>query len=419
MKNIEQLKKEVDDIKNSLNTLKNNVSLSNKEKKSQAEALKAQVDSMKHDIQSKIDALANKTDNKSKKEKEEAETLLNSLTDITNLYTSIINSPIFTTETQASTSDKNIFVRTKDWIKEQRNEINLNNLKEKPVATILRGTWFALTWIWALALAYKWVKKLWNWTFSKNKNNDKDKTEGEDKTPPENENKESEEKSFRKTGLWRFLEWTGIATSTWWWIFGIGKLLWWKKDTKTEIIQQWWAEISDAMFQQLLYMEWNQDFVAKIHKSDFWEDFVTWPYGMVHKHIDENWNLLDKPTPFKEGERVSKEWAEKNARAYYNKRAKEWSDLLKEKWYEYSQDMLDALVSASWWTEKSVKRLKEFVLSHWNDKDAIFNFMSKFATTAAWNWKTMPGLVIRRDFEANWFRWNKEPMSEYQRRYYA
>ena len=26
-----------------------------------------------------------------------------------------------------------------------------------------------------------------------------------------------------------------------------------------------------------------------------------------------------------------KEWAEKNARAYYNKRAKEWSDLLRSK----------------------------------------------------------------------------------------
>jgi hypothetical protein len=92
---------------------------------------------------------------------------------------------------------------------------------------------------------------------------------------------------------------------------------------------------------------------------------------------------------------------------------------LKSKWYKYSQDMLDALVSASWWTKKSVDSLKNFVLTHWDDKDAIFNFMSKFATTAAWNGKTMPWLVIRRNFEANWFRWKKEPMSEYQRRYYA
>jgi hypothetical protein len=35
--------------------------------------------------------------------------------------------------------------------------------------------------------------------------------------------------------------------------------------------------------------------------------------------------------PFKNGERVSKEWALDNARAYYNKRAQEWKALLDEK----------------------------------------------------------------------------------------
>ena len=50
---------------------------------------------------------------------------------------------------------------------------------------------------------------------------------------------------------------------------------------------------------------------------------------MVYKHIDEDGNLLKKPVPFNNGERVSKSWAEKNARVYYNKRAKERSDLLK------------------------------------------------------------------------------------------
>ena len=116
MKNIEQLKKEVDDIRDSLNTLKNNVSLSDKEKKSQAEVYKAKVDTVKQDIQAKIDALANKTDNKSKKEKEEAEALLNSLTNIMNLYTSIMHSPSSKVQTQPSTEDKNIFVKTKDRV---------------------------------------------------------------------------------------------------------------------------------------------------------------------------------------------------------------------------------------------------------------------------------------------------------------
>ena len=416
MKNIEQLKKEANEIRNSLNTLKNNVSLSDKEKKSQAETFKAQVDTMRQDIQSKIDALANKTDNKSKKEKEEAETLLDSLRDITNLYISIINSPDSESKTQPSTNEKNIFVKAKDWIWEQRDNVwDSQKRSTEWWKNTLRTTGFIATWVWAIALTYKWLKKLWNWAFSND--NTEDKSDDRDKRKSKDEDKEPKMKSFWKTGLWRFLEWTGIVTATWWWIFGISKLLWWKKDTKTEVIQQWWAEISEEMFQQLLYMEWDQDFVAKVHKNDFWEDFVTWPYGMVYKHIDENWNLLNNIVSFKDGERVSKDWAEKNARAYYNKRAKEWSDLLKSKWYKYSQDMLDALVSASWWTEKSVRRLKEFVLSHWDDKDAIFNFMSKFATTAAWNWKILRGLVIRRDFEANWFKGNKEPLSDYQKKY--
>ena len=115
-----------------------------------------------------------------------------------------------------------------------------------------------------------------------------------------------------------------------------------KSTNKIETI--WWDKISDEMFQQLLKMEWDQNFVAKT-ATYFGEKFTTWPYGMVYKHIDSNWNILKRPIPFKENERVSKQRAENNARVYYNKRAKEWSNLLKSKWYKYSQNMLDALTS--------------------------------------------------------------------------
>ena len=92
------------------------------------------------------------------------------------------------------------------------------------------------------------------------------------------------------------------------------------KVTQKEKLQEWWNTISERMFQELLQMEGSQNFVAKTHKSKYWENFVTWPYGMVYKHIDSKWNLLNKPVPFKNWERVSKERAEKNARAYYNKK---------------------------------------------------------------------------------------------------
>lgn len=202
-------------------------------------------------------------------------------------------------------------------------------------------------------------------------------------------------------------------------ILGIDKKNEEKKVHTVESFQQWWNTISEEMFQQLLKMEWSQNFVAQTHKWKFWETFVTGPYWMVYKHIDWEWNLLEKPIPFKNWECVSQKWAEKNARAYYNKKAAEWKGLLDSKWYIYSQDMLDSLVSASWGTKRSVDRLKNFVLSHRDDKNAIYEFMSKFATTAAWNWKVMPGLVTRRKFEANWFQWNKHPYSDFQKGYYA
>jgi hypothetical protein len=52
---------------------------------------------------------------------------------------------------------------------------------------------------------------------------------------------------------------------------------------------------------------------------------------MAYKHIDEQGNLLKKIIHFKSGEKVTEDWARKNARAYYDKKAKEWKDLLDSK----------------------------------------------------------------------------------------
>ncbi len=186
---------------------------------------------------------------------------------------------------------------------------------------------------------------------------------------------------------------------------------------KKEDFQKGWDKISEDMFQQLLTMENSQDFVAKVHKSKFWETFVTWPYGMVYKHIDAKGKPLEKPTGFKAWERTDPEWAKQNAKAYYDKRAQERKDLLNDKWCEYNQAQLDSLVSASWWTAASVERLQNFVLSHREKPAEISNFMSTFATKSAWNGQTQPWLVIRRQFESNWFNWIQKPFEEYQREY--
>ena len=189
-------------------------------------------------------------------------------------------------------------------------------------------------------------------------------------------------------------------------------------ENKEDNIQKWWDKISEDMFQQLLTMENSQNFVAKIHKKNFWESFVTWPYGMVYKLIDKKGNPLKSPIEFKAWERTTPERAKQNAKAYYDKRAQEWKDLLDKNWYEYNQAQLDSLVSASWWTAKSVERLQTFVLSHRNQPTEIYNFMSTFATTSAWNWETQPWLIIRRQFESNWFIWIQKSIKEYQKEYY-
>ena len=216
--------------------------------------------------------------------------------------------------------------------------------------------------------------------------------------------------------------WVNFFKKAWDRIKGLFKRKWNDEETSStttstvetrESSQSWWDKISNWMFQELLKMEGSQDFVAHA-APQFWEKFVTWPYGMVYKHIDTNGNLLNKPVPFTNGERVSKSWAENNARAHYDKCAKWWKKSLDEKWLKYNQNELDSLVSASWGTVASKKRLESYVLSHWSDKNAIFNYMSTFATTAAWNWKKMPGLVRRRKFEANWFKWNTQPFSSYR-----
>ncbi len=189
------------------------------------------------------------------------------------------------------------------------------------------------------------------------------------------------------------------------------------QDNSVETEEELPTTISEDIFQQLLMMEWWQWYVAQVHKK-YWENFVTWPYGMTQKHIDKNGKLLSDTIPFRNWERVSKEWALKNAKAYYNKRAKEWANELKAKWLKYTQEMLDALVSASWGTKKSVDTLKNFVFSNRWDKTWIFNFLEKFARTAAWTWKVLWWLITRRRLEANRFIWNTEKSYwDYQREY--
>ena len=154
------------------------------------------------------------------------------------------------------------------------------------------------------------------------------------------------------------------------------------------------------------------DFVAK-RETQFGEKFVTGPYGQVYKYIDEKGNLLSNPIPFKEGERVSPEFALANAQAYYEQKATRWLNLLEGK-EGLTQDKLDALVSASGGTRKATQKLEEIVLNNWGNWQAIADKWKRFAVTAAGNGKVMPGLLSRRYWESEWFLGNKHPYQYWQ-----
>ena len=186
---VEQLQSEVSDLEKLLNELKtktfSDAEREKKEKdaKSKAEKLKWQIDKL-----SKQEWI----DPKLAEEREKAKVLLESYEKTLGLKTSIrdnssewsksdskenSNNPASTEKTQTSTQtetenpaavweEKWFFWKTWDWTKEQWNDVrSWDKRKEEPWTNLLRTTWFIATWVWAAALAYKWIKKLWNRAF--------------------------------------------------------------------------------------------------------------------------------------------------------------------------------------------------------------------------------------------------------------
>ena len=211
MTDIEQLRKEADDVKKALDALKNNVSLSETEKKNESEKLKSQAEATKQKIQSEIDALSDKTDDESKRKKEEAETLLTSFNETMNLYASILNSTESKpTETKAQEEDKSAWWKTKEWVWEQWDDVwSKEKWKTEWWKNLLRTAWFVATWVGAVALTVKWVKKLWNRAFWEDEEERHEESDSKSK-----KTKKKKETSRRK----KFLVWAWLTAWTviWW-----------------------------------------------------------------------------------------------------------------------------------------------------------------------------------------------------------
>jgi len=296
--NIDQLKTEVDDIKKSLNELKNNVTLSESEKKNQAEALKTQADTTKQKIENEIKALEAATDDESKKKKEEAETLLKSFIDITSLYNSILNPSTApaSTPTQPKSEDKNVFVKAKDWVWDQWDDVrDKEKWKNETWSNILRTAWFVATWAWAIAIAYKWIKKLRKWAFS----------DDDEKEESEKSESKKEKKWFWDRWYWKALKWTGI----WTWIYYVAHWLktgrWSLSDffnragdkpdaTSTSQDQvQWVVELQEKDPEKFEKYKWLWDNVDKQFNHFMDKEIKSWWWGMsiadwYQKYVDKS-----------------------------------------------------------------------------------------------------------------------------------
>ena len=118
------------------------------------------------------------------------------------------------TPTQTS-SDDNFFTKAWKWIwtklsdawswiwKQWNNIRDKNKWKDEAWKNVLRTVWFAATWVWAVSLAYKWIKKLFWWWKNEEEEDD------EEETKPK---KKKKKKPFWDRRYWKALKYSIIWT---------------------------------------------------------------------------------------------------------------------------------------------------------------------------------------------------------------
>lgn len=283
MANIEELRKEVDEIKIWLEKLKSFLStISETERQEKVEEFNVKIEKTREKIQSEINSLSSKTDDDSKMKKEESEALLNSLNETVWLYSSIVNPNEGTwgsqmleqSQSTLQQQNKNIFdktkdtyIKTKDWIRDQRYDVwDKGKWKTEWWKNLLRTAWIALTWVWAVSLAYKWIKKLWNWGFWKEKTGDKEK---------EAETNEISKKG-KKNSWWK--KWLAVL-----WIWTAG-FLWYKNWDKIKWLFE--KEKPLTIEESLEVAAWEIN-CGKVDENIYRQNFEDWI-----KYDKENHNIV-------------------------------------------------------------------------------------------------------------------------------
>ena len=241
MEGIDKLNDKVQKIQEDLRKIKESV-LSETQRKEKIREIKRRAENTKNELEKRINTLKDKT-------KEEVKALLNSLNEIINFKLSIWNSWDSNLDVSSDWKTKSwFFSEAKDWVWNQRSDVwNPDKRKEEWGKNILRTVWFAVTWVWAVALVYKWVKKLRNRAFKDDEKWDDEKPEETEQSEDETKGKKKEKKSFWNTRYWETLKRLWFGAWAVWWSYLLWRYLSNKEDksetsTKEKIKEMQWLE---------------------------------------------------------------------------------------------------------------------------------------------------------------------------------
>ena len=171
------------------------------------------------------------------------------------------------------TESKNVFSKTKDWIWAQWSDVwDEEKWKTEKWANLLRTAWFVATWVGAVALTYKWIKKLFWWW--KDEEEDEEEDDEDEKTEKKSK-KKKKKKSFWKTWFWKILKWTGIGAAG---VFGVNKL--WKR------LGRWWNEWATWRDSDKQKMESYEDFAKKPENKEKFDNYE-WLWDKVDNVYQE------------------------------------------------------------------------------------------------------------------------------------
>ena len=259
---IQQIKDDVESVKDSV--------LNEAKRKEKIEEIRQRATETREELEKGMVTLKDKS-------KEDAQALLDSLNEIINLKLSIWektpwDSSPSSTDMPSTDEEKWFFWRTTDWVAEQWNAMTMDNLKKEPWKTVLRGLWFAATWVWLWVLVYKWCKKL----FGREARAERKKRREERRTEREKKREERKER-FWQSWFWKFLKRLWIWAAVVWWAYTVKK---W--------IDNWKEKTPEKKLEKLRWFESN----CKTLKSQA-DDCLRLSRTFVADHV-QNKELYDK-----------------------------------------------------------------------------------------------------------------------------